>query len=144
MVRTTLTQVCASEVGTIPIENSSIIQKGRLQPGKMLLIDTLKGKVVEDADLKAQICSSRPFEKWINDRMISMDDIKQWAKRSGRYVKHILDSNSVTQDARMLAFGFTLEQLTMLIQPMVNDGKEALGSMGFDTPLACLSRKVAF
>lgn len=132
--------ICASEVGTISIPHSSIIQKGRLKPGRMLLIDTEEGRVVDDTELKTNISQSRPFGSWIKDHMITMTDIKSWVKRSGCFKKHVLDSQSVTQDRRMLAFAFTLEQLTMLITPMVNDGKEGLGSMGFDTPLACLSR----
>lgn len=132
--------ICASEVGTIPVDNDTIIQKGRLQPGKMLLVDTLQGRIVDDTELKMNIATSRPFGKWIDEHMITMSAIKEWTLRSGRYRKHVLDSLPITQDRRMLAFAFTLEQLTMIIQPMVNDGKEALGSMGYDTPLACLSR----
>jgi glutamate synthase (NADPH/NADH) len=111
--------ICASEVGTIPLPNESIIQKGRLQPGKMLLIDTLEGRIVDDEELKFKISNSRPFSRWIRERMITMGDIKQWVLTSGNFKKHVLDPSSVTQDRRMLAFAFTLEQVTMIITPMV-------------------------
>lgn len=135
------TMICASEVGTIYVDPLTIVSKGRLQPGKMLLVDTLEGRVVDDKELKLNICAKKPFGKWIKEEMVTMSALKDWVIRSGRWRKHTLDPFSVTEDKRMLAFGFTIEHLNMVIAPMVNDGKEALGSMGTDTPLACLSQQ---
>ncbi|KAJ3309132.1 glutamate synthase [NADH] [Boothiomyces sp. JEL0838] len=132
--------ICASEVGTIPVATETIVSKGRLQPGKMLLVDTKEGRIVDDRELKMKICSSRPFGQWIEDNMLTMTNIKDWMAKNGHTRRHILDSKTLTEDRRMIAFGYTLEQLTILIVPMIQDGKEALGSMGTDTPLACLSQ----
>ena len=132
--------VCASEVGTIAMDPDVIVSKGRLQPGKMLLVDTVEGRVVDDHELKMDICNHRPFGTWVDKNLLTMEGLCEWMKKNVRQKKHVLDLNSVTEDKRMLAFGFTLEQLTMIITPMVTEGKEALGSMGTDTPLACLSR----
>ncbi|KAH6565875.1 hypothetical protein BASA60_009734 [Batrachochytrium salamandrivorans] len=131
--------ICASEVGTIPVAAESIVSKGRLQPGKMLLVDTLQGRVVDDQELKTTISAKRHFGQWVKDYTFTMSEIRQWVKETGKPSTHVLDSLSVKDDKRMLAFGFTLEQLSMIIMPMALDGKEPLGSMGTDTPLACLS-----
>ncbi|KAI9091276.1 hypothetical protein DFS34DRAFT_718333 [Phlyctochytrium arcticum] len=133
--------ICASEVGTILVAPETIIQKGRLQPGKMLLVDTEEGRIVDDKELKMRICSERPFSAWIKEHMIDMEDVCKFAARSGASQEVELDEVSIAEDKRMLAFGFTVEQLSFLIMPMVSDGKEALGSMGYDTPLACMSRQ---
>ncbi|RKO91909.1 hypothetical protein BDK51DRAFT_18838 [Blyttiomyces helicus] len=135
------TMICASEVGTIPIAPSVILSKGRLQPGKMLLVDTLEGRIVDDRELKMQICTKRPFGKWVKENLVELDDIREWFAGSGLHRAYAPDPHPVVEDKRMLAFGFTLEQLSMVVAPMVTDGKEALGSMGYDTPLACLSRQ---
>ncbi|KAI8586136.1 hypothetical protein BDZ88DRAFT_311821 [Geranomyces variabilis] len=133
--------ICASEVGTIPVKTETITTKGRLQPGKMLLVDTLEGRVVDDRELKMRISTGNPFGQWIKDNMLTMADVTKFAARNGQFQKHVLDETTISEDKRMLAFGFTIEQLNMLITPMVADGKEALGSMGYDTPLACMSRQ---
>ncbi|KAJ3300990.1 glutamate synthase [NADH], partial [Blyttiomyces sp. JEL0837] len=133
--------ICASEVGTIYVDPLTIVSKGRLQPGKMLLVDTVEGRVVDDKELKHNICTQKPFGKWLKEEMLTMTALRDWVIRSGRFRKHVLDPHSVTEDKRMLAFGFTIEQLTMIVTPMVTDGKEALGSMGTDTPLACISQQ---
>ncbi|KXS20657.1 glutamate synthase [Gonapodya prolifera JEL478] len=133
--------ICASEVGTVSIDPATIVSKGRLQPGKMLLVDTVEGRIVADGELKKQIATSKPFGEWVHQQMFSLQEMVDWAKRSGRYKRVALDHTSLSQDPRMRCFGFTLEQLTMLTQPMVLDGKEALGSMGNDLPLACMSRQ---
>ncbi|KAJ3404881.1 glutamate synthase [NADH], partial [Chytridiales sp. JEL 0842] len=108
------TMICASEVGTIFVDPSIIVSKGRLQPGKMLLVDTMEGRVVDDRELKKTICSQKPFGKWLKDEMLTMQNLKDWAIRSGRYKKHVLDPKPVIEDRRMLAFGFTIEQLNMI------------------------------
>ncbi|KAI8996052.1 hypothetical protein BC832DRAFT_304682 [Gaertneriomyces semiglobifer] len=133
--------ICASEVGTITLDPLTVLQKGRLQPGKMLLVDTEEGRVVDDRELKMRVATQNPFAKWIKENMLSMDDVFNFAAKQGYNVPPPLDESPISEDKRMLAFGFTVEQLNMLITPMVADGKEALGSMGYDTPLACMSRQ---
>ncbi|KAJ1554396.1 glutamate synthase [NADH], partial [Cladochytrium tenue] len=135
------TMICASEVGTMYVDPLTVLSKGRLQPGKMLLVDTVEGRVVDDRELKMSVCSKKPFGKWIKEEMLTMAALRDWVIRSGRWRRHVLDTTSITDDKRMLAFGFNMEQLNMVIAPMVNDAKEALGSMGTDTPLACLSQQ---
>ncbi|TPX38007.1 glutamate synthase (NADH) [Synchytrium microbalum] len=133
--------ICASEVGTIYVPPESVVTKGRLQPGKMLLVDTLEGRVVDDRELKMNTATRFPFQKWIKEQMVTLDNAVQWANSTGRVRKLELDAHSISEDPRMLAFGFTIEQLNLLVIPMITDGKEALGSMGHDAPLACLSRQ---
>ncbi|KAJ3114572.1 glutamate synthase [NADH] [Phlyctochytrium bullatum] len=134
------TMICASEVGTIYVDPAIVVSKGRLRPGKMLLVDTLEGRIVDDRELKHHTATQKPFGKWIKDEMLTISALRDWVIRSGRWKKHMLDHHPIAEDKRMLAFGFTIEQLTLIVSPMVNDGKEALGSMGTDTPLACLSQ----
>ena len=132
--------ICASEVGTLKVDPEIVTAKGRLQPGKMLLIDTVKGYIVDDTELKNEVCSRQPFEKWTSENIIRIDEVIQYHTSNPPARPRILDSTSLVEDPRMKASGFTLEQLNMLILPMVKDGKEALGSMGTDTPIACLSK----
>jgi glutamate synthase (NADPH/NADH) len=113
------TMICASEVGTIFVDPAIVLSKGRLQPGKMLLVDTAEGRVVDDKELKKNICSQKPFGKWLKDELLTINNLKDWAIRSGRYKKHVLDPHPVFEDKRMLAFGFTIEQLNMIVTPMV-------------------------
>lgn len=111
--------ICASEVGTISIATDTIVSKGRLQPGKMLLVDTKEGRIVDDRELKMKICSSRPFGQWIEDNMLTMSAVKEWMTNNSVRKTIKLDPSSVTEDRRLMAFGFTLEQLTTVIVPMV-------------------------
>lgn len=113
------TMVCASEVGTMQIPPESVLAKGRLQPGKMLLVDTLEGRIVDDGELKMSICKKRPYARWIEDYRITLPQIQQAVTQAGLFKKHTLDEASLSDDKRMLAFGFTLEQLNMIISPMV-------------------------
>ncbi|KAG0078517.1 glutamate synthase [NADH] [Podila epicladia] len=129
--------ICASEVGTMNIAPERILEKGRLQPGKMLLVDTLEGRVVDDRELKLSIASRQNFRKWVDEQMLSMDEVV--AKAPKFDIMSTIDDLSLTQDPRLLAFKLTIEQLNLLLLPMTTDGKEALGSMGNDAPLACLS-----
>ncbi|CAG8748842.1 12279_t:CDS:2, partial [Racocetra fulgida] len=127
--------ICASEVGTICIEPERIVKKGRLQPGKMLLVDTEEGRVVDDKELKMSVASKANFRSWIDKYMITLDHVIEKIKASGNGISVELDDIPVSEDPRLLAFGYTIEQLNLLL----TDGKEALGSMGNDSPLACLS-----
>lgn len=129
--------ICASEVGTMNIAPERILEKGRLQPGKMLLVDTLEGRVVDDRELKLSIASRQNFRKWVDEQMLSMDEVV--AKAPKFDIMSTIDDLTLTQDPRLLAFKLTIEQLNLLLLPMTTDGKEALGSMGNDAPLACLA-----
>ncbi|EGG05651.1 uncharacterized protein MELLADRAFT_48761 [Melampsora larici-populina 98AG31] len=132
--------ICASEVGAIPIDPARINRKGRLQPGRMLLVDTVEGRIVDDKELKRVTASKRPFKQWVESQMLRLPDIiarQGEANLTGTSI--VLDSTRISEDPRLLAFGYTFEQLDLLMRPMVSDGKEALGSMGNDAPLACMA-----
>ncbi|EFP88939.2 glutamate synthase [NADPH] [Puccinia graminis f. sp. tritici CRL 75-36-700-3] len=132
--------ICASEVGAITIAPETITRKGRLQPGRMLLVDTQEGRIVDDKELKMATAQKKPFREWINNQMLRLPDILKHNKSiSSTLLSDTLDETRISEDPRLLAFGYTLEQLDLLMRPMVSDGKEALGSMGNDAPLACLA-----
>ena len=126
------TMVIASEAGVLPFDASQIKEKGRLQPGKLLLIDTEKGKVCYDTELKEELASAFPYKEWLAKNRIILPDI-----HSGRTVKHHLDTYTELQKA----FGYSKEDVLKIIVPMASEGKEPTGSMGNDTPLAVLSSK---
>jgi glutamate synthase (NADPH/NADH) len=124
--------VCASEVGTLFIDPIKIIAKGRLMPGKILLVDTVKGVIVEDEDFKSAVSNSRPYDEWTKN-IIHLSDLK----------KSTLCYNEdydIFRDPRMQLFDFSVEELNMILLPLICEGKESLGSMGTDTPLACISK----
>ena len=124
--------VVASEAGVISFEPENIKEKGRLQPGKILLIDTQEGQIYYDAQLKEQLASAKPYRQWLSSNRIELD-----ALRSGRKV-----SNAISDYERKLrAFGFTREDIERTITPMCINGNESIASMGNDTPLAVLSEK---
>ena len=131
--------ICASEVGTIPIDPERVLVKGRLQPGKMLLVDTLAGRIVDDTELKQTVASRCNFDAWIKQQLISMHGIYNQLEAEGRDLSHKPTDTRLQEDPRLKAFGYSLEQITLLLGPMAADSKEALGSMGNDAPLACLA-----
>ena len=113
--------ICASEVGTLQLDPSIIVSKGRLRPGKMLLVDTQRGYVVDDKELKITTCRRQPFDKWLGENMIRMSDLKTFSQsRVAQNQAHRLDVLPITEDPRFKAFGFTLEQLNMIMLPMVS------------------------
>jgi glutamate synthase (NADPH/NADH) large chain len=124
--------VVASEAGVLPFEAVEIKEKGRLQPGKMLMIDTKKGKVYYDAELKDELANAQPYRDWLSKNRISLNHIS-----SGRTVRYDVDD----LPAQLKAFGYSKEDVEKIIIPMAVDGKEPIGSMGNDTPLAVLSDK---
>lgn len=134
--------ICASEVGVIEIEPEKILQKGRLQPGRMLLVDTKEGRIVDDRELKNKVASRFDFKSWVLANMISMDDL--FSKLESRDVNLIENPESqditVQTDPRLVAFGYSHEQISLVLAPMA-EGKEALGSMGNDNALACISEQ---
>ncbi len=124
--------VMASEVGTLPLDPSSIVKKGRLQPGKMFLIDTAQGRIIDDEEIKSDLAAAQPYGEWLNDNLLHVGDLPE--------VHHISESHVDTL-REQLTFGYTHEELKILIDPMARTGGEALGSMGSDTPLAVLSNR---
>ncbi|KAF3941186.1 hypothetical protein ABW19_dt0200816 [Dactylella cylindrospora] len=133
--------ICASEVGTIYVDPERVIQKGRLQPGRMLLVDTVEGRIVDDKELKMTTASRHNFEQWIRDNLISLPTILDAHKKKGTELSPKLTEGSLQNDPLVKAFGYSLEQVSLLLAPMGIDSKEALGSMGNDAPLACLSKE---
>ena len=132
--------ICASEVGTIAIEPERIIQKGRLQPGKMLLVDTLAGRIIDDTELKHTVANRQNFQEWLHKNLLKLPNIfEQLSKEVDLSFK--LDSMDVQGDPMLRAFGYSFEQVSLLLGPMAADSKEALGSMGNDAPLACLAQQ---
>ncbi|PAA52153.1 hypothetical protein BOX15_Mlig011511g2 [Macrostomum lignano] len=126
----------SSEVGVADVPDESVLRKGRLKPGGMLLVDTKRQRVVEDVDLKHELASLRPIDQWICEQSVGMEDLRRVHKK---LVTHPRDRSLYNDDRRLPLFGFTNETTLMLLIPMISNEKEALGSMGNDAPLACLS-----
>lgn len=122
----------ASEVGVLDILPEEIQEKGRLQPGKILLIDTETGKICRDQELKQQLANAHPYRKWIQDNCIELDELK-----SGRKVTSRVDDF----DCKLRVFGYSREDIDRIMVPMCTGGAEPVGSMGNDTPLAVLSTR---
>jgi glutamate synthase (NADPH) large chain len=124
--------VMASEVGVIDVEPSKIVAKGRLQPGKMFLIDTRQGRIIADDEIKSELAALHPYGEWLEAGMVNLADLPER--------EHVVFSHdSVLRRQQM--FGYTHEELRILLTPMAATGGEALGSMGTDTPLAVLSER---
>lgn len=124
--------VVASEVGVMDFEPGDIKEKGRLQPGKILLIDTEKGEIYYDGELKKQLAEAKPYRTWLAGNRIELDELK-----SGRKVSHSVEN----YDSMLRIFGYSKEDVERLIVPMCTTGAEPIHSMGNDTPLAVLSDK---
>ena len=122
--------VVASEAGVISFEPENIKEKGRLQPGKILMVDTQEGQIYYDGPLKEQLASARPYRRWLSANRIELD-----ALRSGRKVENAVPD----YNRRLRAFGFTREDVERIVMPMCTTGAEPTASMGNDTPLAILS-----
>ena len=133
--------VCASEVGTIAIEPEKVVQKGRLQPGKMLLVDTVAGRIVDDAELKHNVSCRQDFRSWLQKQLIKLPTVFHQLQEQGLDIGYELSEVNVQNDVRLKAFGYSFEQVSLLLGPMAADSKEALGSMGNDAPLACLAQQ---
>ncbi|WP_377290915.1 glutamate synthase large subunit [Rhizobium sp. SG2393] len=125
--------ILASEAGTLPVEESRIVKKWRLQPGKMLLIDMEKGAIISDEDVKTQLATQHPYRKWLEDTQLILEDLKPVEPRALRRDVSLLD--------RQQAFGYTQEDTKLLMSPMATTGQEAIGSMGTDTPISAMSDK---
>jgi len=123
--------IMASEVGVVDVPPSKIIEKGRLQPGRMFLIDTRQGRIVRDDEIKAGLASSAPYGEWLASHQATLNDLPAASART--------DEESVRR--RQQVYGYTHEELKLLVAPMAKKAKEAIGSMGTDTPVAVLSKR---
>jgi glutamate synthase (NADPH/NADH) large chain len=124
--------IMASETGVLPIDPSTIIEKGRLQPGKMFVVDMEQGRIISDEELKQDICSHKPYAEWLNKYKIRLEELPE-----PRVMFTHLEQDQVFKYQKV--FGYSTEDLDNIIAPMAIDGKEPIGSMGTDTPLAILS-----
>ena len=124
--------IMASETGALPIDPAIIIEKGRLQPGKMFVVDMEAGKIISDTDLKENICAQQPYADWVNKYKIRLEELPE-----PRIQFTHLEHDQIFKYQK--AFGYSKEDLENIIIPMALDGKEPIGSMGTDTPLAVLS-----
>ncbi len=126
--------VMASEVGVLDIDPAKVVSKGRLQPGKMFVVDMEQGRIISDDELKKKICTQQPYGEWLRTNKIKLSDLPE---PGGSFHKY--DPNTFLK--RQISFGFTSEDLRVIVAQMCETGKEALGSMGSDVPLAVLSQQ---
>ena len=125
--------VMSSETGVVEIKPENIESHGRLEPGKMFLVDMSEGRIIEDEEIKNSIVSKHPYRKWVNNNVLPLKDVP--------YTGNKTPNEKLDFETRLRIFGYTQEDLKTLILPMCTSGKEAIGSMGTDTPLAVLSTK---
>ncbi|QAT17445.1 glutamate synthase large subunit [Candidatus Velamenicoccus archaeovorus] len=125
--------VMASEVGVLDIPQDEIVSKGRLQPGKMFLVDTAKGRILDDDEIKRKVCSARPYGAWVDENLVHLSDLPEAPEHRAVPVDDLLRQE--------LAFGYTKEDIKVLLVPMAETGQEPTGSMGSDMPLAVLSNR---
>ncbi|MGQ0623579.1 MAG: glutamate synthase large subunit [Sporichthyaceae bacterium] len=124
--------VLASEVGVLDVDPATVVRKGRLQPGRMFLVDTVAGRIVEDSEIKASLAAAAPYDEWLHAGLIRLEALPER--------EHIVYTHSsVTR--RQQTFGYTEEELRILLVPMARAGAEPIGSMGTDTPIAVLSAR---
>ena len=124
--------IFASEVGVLPVDPSNVERKGRLQPGRVFLVDIEQGRIIDDEELKATLAKSAPYGEWLRDQQISLDEIEAPA---------MLTPSHATVVRRQQSFGYTEEDLRLIVRHMAQVGEEAIGSMGSDTALPVLSMK---
>ncbi len=125
--------IMASEVGVLPVKPENVKYKGRLQPGKIFLVDFEQGRIISDEEVKADICGRRPYGEWIQNQRISLEDLKPNKEPHGFYPETLLE--------RMQAFGYSVETIHFMLIPMIKELRDPIGSMGNDSALACLSDK---
>jgi len=125
--------VMASEAGVLDVPPEQVKKKGRLQPGKMFLVDTVEGRIISDKQVKQALAARQPYAEWLKENQITIDQLPEPSRM------HYPDAETLLR--RQRAFGYTDEDLRMILSPMATKGEEPVGSMGTDTPLACLSDK---
>ncbi|HXV69110.1 MAG TPA: glutamate synthase large subunit [Nitrospira sp.] len=123
--------VLASEAGVLPADAKHIRMKGRLMPGRMFLVDTVQGRIIDDEEIKADIVKRKPYRSWVTQYGVSLDELPE--------PLNVPQPDHPTIRQRQQAFGYTVEELKMVITPMIVNGEEPVSSMGTDTPLAVLS-----
>ena len=124
--------VMASEVGVLDLDPATVVRKGRLQPGRMFLVDTAAGRIVDDAEIKAELAAEHPYDEWLHAGLVHLPDLPPRPHQ-------VVAEESVLR--RQLTFGVTEEELRVLVAPMARTGAEPIGSMGTDTPVAVLSQR---
>ena len=125
--------IMASEAGVLKVDPERVLVKGRLQPGRMFLVDTEQGRIIADEELKKKYASAHPYQKWLDQHHLLLEQLPVASERTEPSHRKILQSQQ--------AFGYTFEDLRFIVGPMAKDGQQPLGSMGTDTPLAVLSEK---
>ena len=125
--------IMASEVGVLPVAPERVKRKWRLQPGKIFLIDLKQGRIVDDAEIKRELVDKRPWRRWLDENLVELAELPEAMLAT--------EGEPTTRLARQHAFGYTTEDAKFILGPMATAGVEAIGSMGDDTPLACLSDK---
>ncbi|MEZ6151959.1 MAG: glutamate synthase large subunit [Pirellulaceae bacterium] len=123
--------IMASEVGVLPVDPALVKEKGRLQPGRMFLVDFKEGKLIPDEELKQQFAAERPYAQWLREQRITLDELAPKNEPHGFYPDTLL--------SRMQAFGYTVETMQFMLLPMIQQARDPVGSMGNDSSLACLS-----
>ncbi|MCW2544630.1 MAG: glutamate synthase large subunit, partial [Frankiales bacterium] len=124
--------ILASEVGVLDIPADQVVRKGRLQPGRMFLVDTTQGRIIEDDEIKAELAAQQPYSDWLHSGILQLEELPER--------EHVVYTHeSVLR--RQQTFGYTEEELRLLLQPMARNGTEPIGSMGTDTPVAVLSQR---
>jgi glutamate synthase (NADPH) large chain len=124
--------VMASEVGVLDIDQATVVTKGRLQPGRMFLVDTGEGRIVADEEIKAELSRAEPYGQWLRDGLLHLDDLPR---------RELLTPQHASVVRRQRTFGYTSEELKIILAPMARLGAEPIGSMGTDTPIAVLSQR---
>ncbi len=125
--------IMASEVGVIDVPPENVVLKGRLQPGRMFLIDTKAGRIIDDEELKHGLATQKPYGEWLKKKMVKLEDLPA--------CNQLPEPDHATVTKRQVMFGYSHEDINLLMTPMGDKGEEAIGSMGTDTPLAVLSTK---
>lgn len=126
--------ILSSEAGALPIREASIVEKGRISPGKMLMADLVNGKILFDDEIKKSICDNKPYEKWVNEERLKLRLMPDPKK-----LDHPYSTENIKK--RQTIFGYTSEEIKVVLSPMGDTAYEAIGSMGADTPLAVLSKQ---
>jgi len=125
--------ILGSEAGVLEVPAETVVQKGRLQPGRMFLVDTAQGRIIDDEEIKRTVATQRPYREWLDEYLVHIDDLPA--------APELPQPDPDTLLQRQVAFGYTFEDERRILTPMAKDGVEAVGSMGNDTPLAVLSNK---
>ncbi|MBV9513300.1 MAG: glutamate synthase subunit alpha, partial [Mycobacteriaceae bacterium] len=124
--------VMASEAGVLDLDPSTVVRRMRLQPGRMFLVDTTQGRIVDDEEIKAELAAEHPYQEWLDNGLVALEELPQ-----GPYMR--MPHHRIV--LRQLVFGYTYEELNLLVAPMARTGVEPIGSMGTDTPVAVLSQR---